>query len=568
MAYPMVDEETSRARQSALHAALADGFTPPNGQGGRGSVIYEAARRLGENASNLRNWIQTQDRRAAKGLANYAPDWSLYRPYRPGEIVAPIATGPRAVAPGRKGVRRYLLTAAQDETAVHLPFWENLRAYAHWLGAIIHVGGFTYQKGLFEDHASRTAVFAEAVQPHMAHDRVDLGPVVFCAEMNQLPTAVRPLSGLESYTAGRWGVFPHAKIQLVSVPTIQGTPTLLMTTGAVTVENYVAKKAGLKAQFHHVIGATLVEIDAESRAWCRQINATDDGAFQDLDVRVAGGRVTTGNRVEAITWGDIHREKIDPEVARAAWGFDVDADTCAGAESMLDILKPRYQFFHDLLDFDARNHHRRDDHHHRFQMICRGTDLVQEAVAACARFLRATERDWCRSVVVESNHDTALAKWLKSADYREDPANAEFYLDCQRETYAAIRRGDEHFNIFQWALGRQDVRALEGIDFVPETSSFVICQAAGGIECGLHGHLGLNGARGSPAAFSKMAMKMNTGHTHSASILDGVYTAGLCGLMEQGYNRGPSSWSHSHIVTYRSGKRTLITMRDGGAWRP
>lgn len=58
-------------------------------------------------------------------------------------------------------------------------------------GAEVMVGGFTYQKGLFEDHASRAAVFAEEVRPFMRHEAVDLGPVVFCAEMNTLPTAVR-----------------------------------------------------------------------------------------------------------------------------------------------------------------------------------------------------------------------------------------------------------------------------------------------------------------------------------------------------------------------------------------
>jgi hypothetical protein len=90
---------------------------------------------------------------------------------------------------------------------------------------------------------------------------------------------------------------------------------MVMTTGACTVPNYIEKKAGLKAEFHHQIGATIVEVDGADRIFCRQIGATNDGSFQDLDAVVRNGEVTFGNRVEAITWGDIHREQIDPQVA-------------------------------------------------------------------------------------------------------------------------------------------------------------------------------------------------------------------------------------------------------------
>jgi hypothetical protein len=79
----------------------------------------------------------------------------------------------------------------------------------------------------------------------------------------------------------------------------------------------------------------------------------------------------------------------------------------------------------------------------------------------------------------------------------------------------------------------------------------------------MHGHTGVNGARGSPAGYRKMDTKANTGHTHSAGITDGVYTAGVSGKLDMGYNKGPSSWSHSHIITYPNGKRSIITTKAG-----
>jgi hypothetical protein len=94
--------------------------------------------------------------------------------------------------------------------------------------------------------------------------------------------------------------------------------------------------------------------------------------------------------------------------------------------------------------------------------------------------------------------------------------------------------------------------------------SFLICDKK--IECGLHGDLGSNGSRGSANSLSKIGRRSNVGHSHSAGIWDGLYVAGTSTEFRMGYNHGPSSWTHSHIITYPNGKRAIITMFEG-AWR-
>lgn len=498
--------------------------------------VSEAARRLGIRRSAVQKTLQVLRR---KGLS------------------------PRS----QSTVRRYLLTAAQDDTDVHKPFWANLLAYAEHLCAEVMVGPFTYNKSVFSDHETRHGCFRAEVQPYLRYDQADLGPIVFCAEMNTLPTAVQPLSSLEAYTGQKWGVFPHAKVSLVSVPTSVDRPAKqIMTTGCVTLPNYIEKKAGLKAHFHHVIGATLVEIDDEGRVFCRQLNAESDGTFQDLDIIVRDGRITGGHVVEAIGWGDLHFEKMDPLVAQGAWGVDVETLAVDTSDTMIDTLRPRYQFFHDALDFTARNHHNIKDPYHRLKMIQRGTDRVEDDIAGLARFSRATQRDFCQTVFVFSNHDDAYPRWLKSTDPREDPINLRFWCLSTVAQVDAMQRDDRSFNVFWWALQQADPDGMAGLQFVDDDQSFIICQAAGGIECGLHGHLGINGARGNAVQFTKTAMKINKGHDHSPSIHAGVYTAGISGRLDQGYNKGLSGWSQTHIVTYPSGKRTLVTMVDG-RWR-
>jgi hypothetical protein len=468
----------------------------------------------------------------------------------------------------RPAARRWLLTAAQDDTPVFMPFWQNLTAFAHHIGAEIRVAGFTYQKGLFEDHATRTAAFSDVVQPYLDHENVDLGPLLWAAKMNILPTAVRPLSGLETFSRGRWAVFPHAKVQLASVPAKPGEAAAhIMTTGACTIANYIEKKAGQKAEFHHAIGAVLVEIDGEGRLFARHVGAADDGSFQDLTTRVAGGAIFADERVEAATWGDIHRIGLDPVVARTVFGLDLETEAVDLAGSVIAALKPRHQIFQDLLDFKVRNHHRRGDPHFKAKMHARGTDSVEAEVAEAARFLRQTMRDDCISIVAASNHNDALVRWLREASPADDPANARYWCELSSRLYRAIEAGDEDFDIIRHALAAQDPagRGLADVVFVPRNGSFVVCQAAGGVEVGMHGDEGPNGARGNPNNLSRVAMRMVIGHGHSPQVIDGVWMAGIFGTLDQGYNTGPSGWTQSFVITHANAKRQMITM-DGGKW--
>ena len=68
-----------------------------------------------------------------------------------------------------------------------------------------------------------------------------------------------------------------------------------------------------------------------------------------------------------------------------------------------------------------------------------------------------------------------------------------------------------------------------------------------------------------------MSAKLGTttivGHSHTPAILEGCYQVGVTGKLDQGYNKGPSSWMHAHCVLYGNGKRSLLFIRDG-RWRP
>lgn len=556
MPSPPIDAARAQAYRQHIEAALRDGFDPYRvAGGGRGSCINEAARRLraAGDAKATRNKVQgfvrAQERLQARGEPHAMPDWSLFIP--PGAPASAIA---------RLSVRRWLLTAAQDDTDVHRGFLANLQAYAAEMRAEFIVAGFTYQKALYEDHQTQTALYRPEVARFLRFEPVELGPAVFFAGINILPTAERPLQGLQTHSRGRPAVFPHAKLQLETVPAMPGQrPPMVMTTGAVTLPNYIQKKAGQKAELHHIYGATMVEVTSAGDWFIRPISATADGAFQDLDAVVRDGRVTRGARVRAVTWGDVHLPYLPDHIRRWCWGREAD--------SMLSALRPQTQFYHDLMDFRMTSRHVDGDPHHRARLAAKGEHSVEGQVHVAARFLRETHRDFCQSVVIESNHDVRLVRWAGLPDARQDVTNARFWHACNLALHDAAQAQDGAFNLVRWALRQADAHRLEGIEFVPMGDSMVICQETGGIECGLHGHQGPNGSKGTAQGLSRTATRITIGDKHCPQILDGVYVAGVSGDLDQGYNTGPSGWWHAHVLTYPNGKRTIVAQDAEGRWR-
>lgn len=463
-------------------------------------------------------------------------------------------------------VRRYIITSAQSNTSVHDETWASLLALAKHYNAELLVSTFRYvmsQEGSAKRGSARESGrdewYAPEIEPHICDDLVELAPgLVFCGNMNTLPTAERPLRGFESYTGRASGIFPHPRHQMQSVASHKQDPTKFnWTTGACTKRHYLQKRAGIRAEFHHCYGALLVEVTP--RQWfVRQLATDDDGCIQDLDILATPSGKIVKATVEAITWGDLHIERADSEVRALAWGKG----------GMLDTLRPKRQFIHDLLDFHARSHHEMRDPHAMFERWVEGTDSVAEALMKASDFLgKEARRPWCETLVVCSNHDNHLERWLREADYKHDHRNAITFLRLQLAKYEAMAERDRRFLLLEHALRRECGLPVEAARFLRHDESYIICKDRhGGIECGMHGDDGPSGSAGSINGFTRMGRKANIGHSHSAGILDGVYQAGTSSQLDLGYNKGPGSWSHSHIVTYPSGKRTIVTMW-GGAWR-
>jgi hypothetical protein len=229
----------------------------------------------------------------------------------------PLAGGKQRAAinkvtkPVAGSVKRFILTAAQNNTHVHEAFWANVLAMAKHYDAQIMVGTFSYNQNNFGRLAVKRGTkkayedslwFDPAFTPYISDKRVELAPgLTWCGNMNILPTEDNPISGLETYGGADSVVFPHTKIEMRSIATTPDLPVkMIYTTGAITLMNYLQKKLGIKAEHHHRYAFLLVEVDSKGRWWARQVAARKNGrTIQDLNVLVEDGKVTKTANAEA-----------------------------------------------------------------------------------------------------------------------------------------------------------------------------------------------------------------------------------------------------------------------------
>ncbi|BAV80856.1 gp05 [Vibrio phage RYC] len=456
--------------------------------------------------------------------------------------------------------KRFVITSAQNNTHIHEKFFNSLMGFCEANDAELMVSPFYYNlsgfQNLGKNHDQEEEVwFDTRIQPYLTNDSIQLAKgLVFCGELNILPTRVNPISGYHSYTGDQSGIIPHAKLQLESLPTPMGDPAKLMyTTGAITQRNYIPKSAGQKAEWHHTFAALYVYVDEDGDWFVRQLNAeSDTGCFYDLvNHYTPKGKDENEYVISAVNLGDIHVDKLRKEVADMCWG---------GTDSLLGYLAPEHVFIHDIHDHARRNHHNIKDPYFLFQQFVGGKESVRDEVKKTVDILEDIAKISERVIVVESNHDLALERWLKEQDYRRDPVNAEFFLDMQLTNYQTMAAG-EKLQTFKTACEKVAEGGLPpNIRFLTTDEQYRLH----GIEFGQHGHNGNNGARGSTRAFQMQGIKFNIGHQHSCGIKDGVYVSGACVIeTDAGYTKGGSSWSISHIVTYPNGKRAIITCKNG-----
>lgn len=465
------------------------------------------------------------------------------------EVNAPDTVFDRVLA---KGVKRFIITAAQNATPVHANFFAALKVAARHLDAELLIVPIRYKNptSAWSGSQQNAEYWAAEARPFLWNQRLMLNPnLVLLGDVKTQPTAAQPLSGFEAITMGESGILAHTKIQLRSIATPQNRMAkLLVTTGACTLPNYTDSKTGKLGEFHHTLGAVLVEVKGK-KFFLRHINADKkDGSFIDLDKHYLPTGAVDAPEALALIMGDTHVDFIDPKVEKATFG----------KSGIVQLLKPKHLVWHDLLDGYSVNPHHNGNVFNAIAKRTKDRHLVRQEVERACQFVASRTPKGTRSVVVSSNHDDFLRRWIVNTDWREDPDNADFYL----ETALAMVRltklgkgGTEYPSPFvHWAK-----KLLNGVRVLNGDESYTLA----GVELGMHGDRGPNGARGSISNLRRIGVRSVVGHSHSPGVEEGCYQTGTSTHLKLEYQSGPSGWLNSHVVLYANGKRSHIHIIDG-----
>jgi len=324
---------------------------------------------------------------------------------------------------------------------------------------------------------------------------------------------------------------------------------LLVTTGAVTVsdytsEMYMSKRTAYLADFDHVVGALVVELDENDKYHFRHVQAdATDGSFRDLGFRYSPEGVTCEAPI-GIQPGDWHTGSTDPMVK-------------ACIKDMLGIYQPKYLFLHDFFDGLSINHHAEKDRITLALLAEKGLlSLDHELEQLKNEMTEITSWGAQENVIVYSNHDDFLNRYLRAGKYTE-PSQAQNHRTSLKLALALL----DGLNPVEYGVNELfKFRHQKSWRWLDLDEDFIVA----GIQMAAHGHLGANGKHNpSIAGLENIYTRSNTGHTHSSEILRGAWRAGTSTYLKLGYNKGPGSWSQSHIWTYANGSRQIIYTIDG-----
>jgi len=450
-----------------------------------------------------------------------------------------------------KRSRRYIVTCAQNATPVHLKFWKTLLVAARHLKAELVVTPLRYKNptSTWTKSQENEETWDARVMPYLYAQRFRLNSnLTLLADIKVQPTAVEPLSGFQGMTSNESCILGHTKMQLLSVPTPgHKMAKILTTTGACTRANYTDTKAGATGAFHHSLAALLVEIDGTYFS-IRQLHANKStGEFTDLDTTFTTRGVRKAKRPLAVVGGDMHVDFRCRKTEQARFG----------RRGLVTTLRPRHFVYHDLLDAYAVNGHHVGNPFNAVAKRMTGRDDARAEMLRAIEYVQKMTPAGCKAVVVGSNHDDMLRRWIIREDWRDDPTNAEFYLETALAMVRATRMtstGTEYPS----PLPYWGEKLAPGIKWL-RGESFTLA----GIELSLHGDRGPNGTRGSIRNLRRIGPKVVLGHSHSPGISEGAYQTGTGTELRAEYTGPVGSWLNADVVIHADGKRQLIIFVDG-----
>lgn len=366
------------------------------------------------------------------------------------------------------------------------------------------------------------------------HTEVTFNQNLTVVDARILPQQKKPLTSLEDYTAVGSVIVAHPRQHMALFATGNACePGLMASTGVLNYPSYQVNRIGKLAEMKHRVGGRIVEIKGD-KFFQRKVTFDERGGFFDLDTyyHYSGNKKI---RVKALRVGDIHFGHHNEELMQILF-------------EMIELLQPEILIFDDAFDGLSVSHHL-----NMVDKILRpkwAYSIETEAAVAREQMLRikkACPKD-CKIYWTDANHNNFLMRYLKDRRYMNDEINFKLAHELQLEVLA----------------GRNPLAKIMGLPFInylgPNDNLFIE-----GIQNANHGHLGINGSKGSRGSVKRTAPKLSSAHSHSPFEDDDHDGIGHWSEPDHGYNKGAGTWLPTVLAIFPGGATQQYIAIKGNA---
>lgn len=441
-------------------------------------------------------------------------------------VVNLLEAAPPSTFVPKTGPGKYLITSAQNNSVVHLPFLNAALNYCNIEGAQLVVLPIRY-RNVSAMHTGSPSWDTSLSEYYLNTNLEITKGLTLKGKSRIAATASDPLSGWNS-VGGTSAVFGHGQVSLKAIPTPLGqVPALLMSTGSITEPNFANAKVSEIAEFHHTIGGLLITVHSNGLFDFEWAHFKDDGFYTLSGYFSCTKETRSSVQVDDLILGDWHSAEAPVKHKEDAY-------------FLMSYLMPDRIWLHDPLSFLSESHHLNPIDRSRFKLL-----TLQEEVEMLVEELEYMQCYTNEVYCVDSNHSRHVDRWLNDGRVMVE-ANRSLY----HKAWAAVLDFPQKspFECFVYAATGKWV-------LVPPRDGY----RSHGIELGLHGDIGANGSRGSARGLAGLSNKVNSGHGHSPEWHKGSLRQGTTGPMAPSYARGYNASMLVHSVIYANGARTLFS---------
>lgn len=459
---------------------------------------------------------------------------------------------------------RLIITTAVAGSPVNPVFFNALLQYCNLMDAEIIV---------FPANMTTTGLdplLLETPKVHVLTHSVKITPSLTLNRIRILAKQINPLMGLEHLgERGESQVVGSPKMHWKTLPSLDSDHGRhrILTTGALTDplyagDKYIQGRTDEIALQDHMMGAIILEKNAGTGRTVENVTFGDfhlrhiefipeiEG-FLDLNQIFSGSSSRAKKtRPDALVLGDIHVGDTDPKVLDAV-------------RKLIGNLKPKFVIIHDLFNGHSVSKYERDRALALSIKAHAGLLDVEEELKSVTAFLNSLTaiQSNFSVVIVPSNHNDWLSRWLQEGKFMKEPQNTRIGL----ELAATLNMGG---NPLRAGVEKFGLDAPKRIQWLFSGDQFRLGPDHRLVEVGQHGHAGSNGSRGSLKQAKIASGRVVIGHSHTNARLNGAVNIGTSTHLVLGYNQeGASSWIQSVAVVGPYGEIQALELSHGEFFR-